>query len=356
MAFPRSILVHRHYRFREAYVQGCLTLECQSHACHNGSGKDAPVDEKHSRRGKKWVLVAMKIAIVGLVVWFIRRTIVDAWTQLGEHPWQFDDRWLAISGVLYLLGTMFCGVFWHRILRVLGQPVSLPQALRAYYIGQLGKYVPGKAMVVILRTGFVQGQGINTSLAAASVFFETLTMMSSGALIGAAIVAVWYREQTLLFWAALAVMATAGLPTLPPVFRRLTRLVGVGRSDPSVLEKLADLGYGTVFLGWILTGLGWAILGLSFGAVLRGLGVADAASLEFHLHTAAVTLATVAGFISFIPGGAVIREAVLTELMTPHLGGALALVSAILLRLVWLVSELIISGILYCIQGLGIRD
>jgi uncharacterized membrane protein YbhN (UPF0104 family) len=152
-------------------------------------------------------------------------------------------------------------------------------------------------------------------------------------------------------------MAAAGLPTLPPVFRRLTRLVGVGRSDPSVLEKMADLGYGTVFLGWILTGLGWAILGLSFGAVLRGLGVADAASLDqFHLHTAAVTLATVAGFVSFIPGGAVVREAVLTELMAPHLGGALALVSAILLRFVWLVSELIISGILYCIQGLGIKD
>ena len=98
---------------------------------------------------------------------------------IGPGRWQFDSWWLAASGGLYLLGTLCCGVFWHRTLRALGQPVSLPQALRAYYIGQLGKYVPGKAMVVILRAGLVRGQGSIPALAAVSVFLETLTMMSS---------------------------------------------------------------------------------------------------------------------------------------------------------------------------------
>ena len=103
-----------------------------------------------------------------------------------------------------------------------------------------------------------------------------------------------------------------------------------------------------MFLGWLLTGLGWAILGLSFWAVLRAFGAAGDNPVEqLHLHTAAVALATVAGFVSFVPGGAVVREAVLTELMVPYLGDAVALVGAILLRLVWLVSELVISGILY---------
>ena len=48
-----------------------------------------------------------------------------------------------------------------------------------------------------------------------------------------------------------------------------------------------------------------------------------------------------------VPGGAVVREAVLAELMVPRLGEATALLSAVLLRLVWLLSELVISGILY---------
>ena len=306
------------------------------------------MDERHPGRAKRWLLAAAKLLIVLLVVWYIRHTLVDAWDELGKHRWRFHPGWLAASGVLYLLGTLLCGLFWHRTLRVLGQPVGLSQALRAYYIGHLGKYVPGKAMVVILRTGLVRGQGVDTALAGASVFFETLTMMSVGALIAAATVAVWFREQTLLFWAALGMMLVAGLPIWPPVFRRLVRLVGVGRKDPAVAQKLAKLGYGTVFLGCLLTGLGWAILGLSYWAVLRGLGAGSGNPFEqLHLYTAAVTMATVAGFVSFVPGGAVVREAVLTELTVPYLGDVVALVSAILLRLVWLVSELVISGILY---------
>jgi hypothetical protein len=44
----------------------------------------------------------------------------------------------------------------------------------------------------------------------------------------------------------------------------------------------------------------------------------------------------------------VVREAVLAELMVPRLGEMAALLGAVLLRLVWLLSELLISGILYC--------
>ncbi len=311
------------------------------------------MEQPNAPRSRKWLGVIAKTLIVALVVWFIRRTLVDAWAQLSEQRLQFDFGWLAVSGGLYLLGTLPCGIFWHRTLRTLGQPVSLSQALRAYYIGHLGKYVPGKAMVVILRTGLVRGQGVDTSLAAACVFFETLTMMAVGAFISAAIVAFWFHEHAILLWSALAMMAVAGLPTLPPVFRRLVRFIGVGRADPQIAEKLAKLDYGTMLAGWFLTAIGWAILGLSFWAVLRALNAADSNPFEqLHLYTAAVTMATVAGFVSFVPGGAVVREAVLTELMVPYLGDAVAIVSAILLRLAGLVAELVISGILY----IGARD
>ena len=61
-------------------------------------------------------------------------------------------------------------------------------------------------------------------------------------------------------------------------------------------------------------------------------------------------LAMVAGFLSLIPGGAFIREMVLTELIAPQFGDMVALVSAVVLRLVWLGGELVISGILYFIH------
>ena len=63
--------------------------------------------------------------------------------------------------------------------------------------------------------------------------------------------------------------------------------------------------------------------------------------------TASVCLAVVAGFLSLIPGGLGVRELVLDELMAEPFGRTVALVSAVLLRLVWLMTELAISGILY---------
>jgi glycosyltransferase 2 family protein len=299
-------------------------------------------------RPRRWLALAVEALIVAVLLWFVRRTIADAWQQLGTHQWRFHAWWLSAAGALYLLGMLPCGVFWHRTLLALGQPASLRQSLWAYYIGTLGKYVPGKAMVVVLRAGLVRGQGVDASLAAVSVFFETLTMMSTGALLAAAIVAVWYHQQMLLFWAAIGMAAAALTPTLPPVFKRLVRLVGVGRRDPVIAEKLGNMGYGTMLVGWLLTGLGWAILGLSFWAVARSMGAGAANPLQqLHLYTAGVSLATVAGFVSFIPGGVVVREAVLTQLMAPYLGDAVALVGVLLWRLVQVVSELVISCILY---------
>jgi glycosyltransferase 2 family protein len=309
------------------------------------------VDQQHSRHARRWFATAVKVMIGLAVMWCIRRTIVDALQQLSERRWQFEFWWLAASGGFYLLGTLLFGIFWRLTLLALGQRVTLSQALRAYFIGHLGKYVPGKAMVVILRAGLVRGPGVDATWAAVSVFFETLTMMAVGAFLSAAVVAVWFRGQTLWFWAAIAMMLLSGVPTLPPVFQRLVRWIGVSRWNVASDEQLAGIGYRLTMAGWCLTAGGWLLLGFSLWAVLRALGFSQNDFLnQLPVYTASVSLATVVGFLSFVPGGAGVREAALTETLRitiPQLGGAASFIVAILLRLVWLVAELLISVILY---------
>ena len=302
----------------------------------------------HRSNSRRWLLFAVKLLIVAVVVRFIRQTIAGAWEDLRKHPRHVDWLWLVAAGWLYLFGSLFCGVFWHRILRTLGQRVTLTAALRAFYVGHLGKYVPGKAMVVVLRAGMIRGPGVDASLAVVSVFLETLTMMSVGSLLAAAIVAGWFRDKPLLFWASIGMLAVTGLPTLPPVFRRLVRLAGFGKIEPATLAKLDAIGYKTIFLGWALNLIGWIVLGISYWAVLKSLGAGGETPLEYlHLYVASVSLATVAGFVSFVPGGAVVREAVLTEVMVPILhSGTVALLGAVLLRLTWLAAELFMAGAL----------
>jgi hypothetical protein len=302
-------------------------------------------------RLRKYATTAVKLLIVAVVFWFVRDTIVTAVDKLGEQPWRLRPGWLVASGGLYLLGLLPAGLFWHRVLRVLGQEARLGETLRAYYIGHLGKYVPGKAMVVILRAGLIRSHRVDTAVAAVSVFFETLLMMSVGAFISAAILAVWFREHRFLCLVAVGLMVGAGLPIIPPVFKRLVRWAGVGRADSAAAAGLANLGWRSLAEGIAAMTVSWGLLALSLWAVLRAMDASDLNLVaQFPLYVASVSLAMVAGFLSLIPGGAVVRELVLAELMAPRFGDVVAVVSALLLRLTWLVAELAISAILYFVR------
>ncbi|MFH1999038.1 MAG: lysylphosphatidylglycerol synthase domain-containing protein, partial [Planctomycetota bacterium] len=258
-------------------------------------------------------------------------------------------------GALYLLALLPAAFFWRHLLRLLGQDARTGEVLHAYFVGHLGKYFPGKAMVVVIRTALIRSHRVDTGVAAVSVFMETLTLMSIGAFMAAAILAVGFHQQIPLLLLALGVMLAAGVPTLPPVFRRLVKLARVGRSDPDIIRKLDQLRFGSLFRGWVLMAAGWVCMGLSLWAVLRAMGVGEV--MPFHAlprYVASVSLAMVAGFLSLVPGGALVREAILTSLMVPYLtiaapdksAEAVALVSAIVLRLVWIAAEITLSGLL----------
>jgi glycosyltransferase 2 family protein len=93
--------------------------------------------------------------------------------------------------------------------------------------------------------------------------------------------------------------------------------------------------------------------------VLRSLGAVGDNPLEnWPLHTAVAAMSVVAGFLALIPGGLLVREVVIVELFkvalgadgTPIYGDADVVVSAVLLRLVSVVSDGLISIILYLVR------
>ncbi len=96
-------------------------------------------------------------------------------------------------------------------------------------------------------------------------------------------------------------------------------------------------------------------MGASLWATVRAIGVEDV-SFWSHLpiYTATAALAVVLGFVSMLPAGVGVRDLVLMQLlapllseMAPNKGQALALIAAVMLRLIWLVAESLLAAILY---------
>jgi uncharacterized membrane protein YbhN (UPF0104 family) len=303
-----------------------------------------------------WMIRLGVVVLVGLGV---SGTVRGALDQLSQHEWHVRPAWLVVSGLLYVIGLVPMAWFWHCALASLGQPAPWHAVLRAYFLGHLGKYVPGKALAVVLRVAGVAPWVKSIRVALVSSLLETLTMMSVGAFLAAALSPVVLPMDSGLAALAVIVAIAVGLPTLPPVARRLAR-IGTARLKPGnepgdspsaaadTDATLRQINFRLLAKGWIAAGVCWLFLGVSLWSTLRAIGVDDI-ELAGHLPllVAAVALAVVAGFASMLPGGLVVRDALLMQLLAPQCGTANALVAAVLVRLVWLVSELAACVILY---------
>ncbi|MDR1964091.1 MAG: flippase-like domain-containing protein [Planctomycetaceae bacterium] len=272
---------------------------------------------------KKRFILAIKIVIVVAIFGWIGWELRKSWDKMNQVQWKPDYYWLLLSAFFYSVSYVPSVFFWRHSMRLLGQHPGWYETFRAYYIGHLGKYIPGKAMVVVLRAGLLNQERTRLSIAAATVVLETLNMMAVGGFISALIVLIWFRDlpgSHYLTFIALGVMLFVGFPVFPPVFRRLTKRIGVARSDPDIDKKLQKIRIQTVFLGWCLMSLDWLLLGLSLWASIRGIGI-DTGSLPEHLprFVLAATLSVVAGFVLMIPGGLGVREIVITQITIPLL-------------------------------------
>jgi len=315
---------------------------------------------------RRFLIWALRLLLLIAVVLGVGHTFQSALARIQDHDWQLRPAWLAASGALYILGLLPLAWLWKRLLTAFGQTVPWRELLNAYFLGHLGKYVPGKALVVVLRVGAIRHWLASTWSAVISIVLETLLMMAVGTFLAATMSTLSLPLERGMIALAIAIAAGTIVCTLPPVVRavgnaRLLRFRFNRRNDGNQAldpdksktndsqanQLVSTITWRLWAEGWIASLLCWMLFGLSLWAVLRAIGVDSVHAIADLPHMiATVSLAVVAGFISFLPGGLVVRDALLLELLTPTCGEASALVAAVLLRLVWLVSEILVCGIM----------
>jgi uncharacterized membrane protein YbhN (UPF0104 family) len=304
------------------------------------------------------LIAALKWLVAALVLFFVVRSFQSARDSIASSGAlsldQLHPGWMAVSGITYVLAMLPMGAYWIYLLRVLGQPVTWYRGMTAYYVGHLGKYVPGKAMVVVLRAGLLRTDKGSSAVAAISVFIETFTMMAAGAGLATVLIAWQFSEHRMLLGMGVFLLFAASIPTWPPLVRWLLRRVRAASLTTEVEQQLANYTWRVMLVGWLLELSGWSFMGVSLWAILRAIPLETTLEGVFSLWprlTASVSLSMVAGFLSLLPGGIGVRELVLDQLLKQPFGPVIAPLSAVLLRLIWLLTELVVSSILY----LGLR-
>jgi len=314
----------------------------------------------------KWSLTAAVVVLVGWQAW-------QLWHQDDIQRVEWNLGWLALAGVVYVVAWLPSLWFWRRLLHAFGGRVRYADAARAFYCGHLGKYVPGKATVLVIRAGLIKDRGSRPGAAALAATYETLLMVAVGAAVAVALSPLLLTEELIARFPSIPYLDGAiGLlqqtndraPYLPAAVVLVIVLCGMpltSRVLSSISTRLTPqdlraaglevrIGTRLLIAGTVAFLICWAMQGLCLGLVLRGVSPGPFDLADWPVWTAGIALATVSGFVVlFAPGGIGVREGLLIGVLEnqPGVGAQQAVAAALLLRLVFLAAEITVSATLY---------
>ncbi len=323
---------------------------------------DDSVLKTGSTASRWWPWVKWSLFI--LMLYFVGHRAVGLWQSSPTIELHVDIRWLVPAAIFYLVGWLPSVWFWRALLSRMHQKPAWYATIRAYFVGHMGKYVPGKALVLVIRGALLKDYGAKPVLAGLTAAYETLVSMSAGAAIAIALAptvipeSLWeklptachfLRQQPFMLPIAVVIATFASTPFSAWLFTKVGRKAIPRTTETDVLTNISGR---LVSQGVIITSLGWICHALSLGCVLQSISDSPIDFSLFPVWLASVAGSTFLGFVVLIaPGGLGVREWVLIEIMKdqPSIGTERAIVAAGLLRIVWFVAELGAAAVLYSI-------
>ncbi|BCJ50812.1 hypothetical protein Asp14428_22870 [Actinoplanes sp. NBRC 14428] len=272
-------------------------------------------------RPSRWLTPVVIVAALAGVGFALRRdgpAAAAALARPGAVPL------VCAAAVANLAGLLVGMAAWRALV-----PLDGLVAARIFFLGQLGKYLPGRVWGVVTHVDLGRRAGVPAERMVTAYLVSIGLTILSGAGVGLlAAPGVWIAAPVLLFVACLVRPDLLNRP-ITLAARLLKR--PVTPVPPARLRRALALAV----VSWLISGLHlWAI------AVALGAGPAGSAAVA----VGAFALATVAGSLSVItPDGWGVREFALTAALATVLPLSAAGVAAIASRLVCVLVEVSIS-------------
>lgn len=259
---------------------------------------------------------AVRIGFLVIVLVLFGIALTDEAGKLGHEISRLSAP-VVLLAFLFGLGGLFGSLMvWREILADLGSRLSIPEAARIMFIGQLGKYVPGSIWPVIAQSELGADLGIPRSRSAVSVLVSYAVMSTSGIVV--AIVTLPFATAASIaqyFW-ILFLLPVAAVLLSPPVLNRLLRFVVRVSGRQLGTETVSYRGLARTMM-WAL--FGWSSNGLMVYVLMRQLAGHPQGLLL--VSVGAYALSWSVGFLAvFAPAGAGVREAVMIAVLSTVVG------------------------------------
>jgi uncharacterized membrane protein YbhN (UPF0104 family) len=284
---------------------------------------------------------AVRVAVSTLFLAAIAVALAGQW----HEAWPLLGR-LSAPSLLAAMAAVLTGIWatflsWRAGLTDLGAPLPLAAGMRVFFLGQLGKYLPGSIWPAVTQMRLGRDYQVPQRASGAAVVVFMLMVIGTGLLVGVPVIpllgagaAAEYRWLVLMLPPALLLAA-------PPVLNRLIALaLRVARRPP--LPAPLSLGGILRAAGWSVAA--WVCYGLQVFVLARQLGAGGGWLLLLQC-TGAFAVAFAAGLLLVVvPAGAGVREAALLLLLGPTITVPRAAVIAVVSRLLFILGDLAWGG------------
>ncbi|WP_344855431.1 lysylphosphatidylglycerol synthase transmembrane domain-containing protein [Planomonospora alba] len=287
-------------------------------------------------RLRRLVRVAFLVAALGFGAW----AVASQWDEVRAGFARLSWPALLVSLVTVVAALGGGMMTWRALLADLGSPLPLRPAAKVFFVGQLGKYIPGAVWPVLAQMEMGRALGVPRTRSAAAFFLTMPVQLGSGLLISAVTLPAALPGSAAPYaWAFLLV------PVLAVAFepRVVNAVIGFGLrrlGRPPLERPLTRRGMLTA-LGWAL--LGWSAYGLHLAAILYELGPSGPAVAVFSIGVFALSWCL--GIMTFVvPAGAGVREVAMVAVLSPVLDRGSAITAALCSRIVIVLGDLVCAG------------
>jgi len=281
------------------------------------------------------------VAVSGLFLAVIVVVLAGQWQEVRPLLGR-----LSAPSVLAAMAAVFAGIYgtflsWRAGLTDLGVRLHVVGGMRVFFLGQLGKYLPGSIWPAVTQMRLGRDYQVPQRASGAAVVVFMLMVIGTGLLVGVPVIPLLGAGAADEYHWLVLVLPLAMVLVAPPVLNRLIALaLRVARRPPLP----APLSFGGILrvAGWSIGA--WLLYGVQVFVLARQLG-ADGGWLLLLQCTGAFAVAFASGpLLLVVPAGAGVREAALLLLLGPTITAPRAAVIAVVSRLLFIVGDLAWGG------------
>jgi hypothetical protein len=297
---------------------------------------DQPTAGGVGSRSRRW-RSAVRLAVAGLFLAAAVVVLAGQWRQAEPLLDRLSAATLLVSFTLVLAGICATFLAWRAALADLGSAPPPAGALQIFFLGQLGKYLPGSIWPAVTQMRLGRDHQVPQRASGAAFVVFMLLVIGTGLVIGVPVIPLLGGDAVEEYrWLVLA-LPVAVLAVAPPVLNRVLAVaLRMARWQP--LPAQVSLAGTLRVAGWLMAA--WLAYGAHVYLIARQLGAEGGALLWLQCIGAFAAAFAGGVLLVLVPAGAGVREAALLVLLGPAIGAPRAAVIAVVSRLLFIVGDL----------------